>query len=77
MRGWRKSTETQQSGHTPRSRPEVKNARSGAKYGAPRGSDADNLEGGDLDPADDVRRCCKKNSPSVLSCIGMRDKRRL
>jgi len=24
----------------------------------------DNSEGGELDPADDVRRCCK-NSPSV------------
>jgi len=35
MRAWRNSTETQQSGHTPRSEPEVKNGRSGAKDGAP------------------------------------------
>jgi len=29
-----------------------------------------NPEGGKLDAADDVCRCCKKNSPSVLFCIG-------
>jgi len=29
-----------------------------------------NPERGELDPAEGVRRCCKKNSPSVLSCIG-------
>jgi len=34
----------------------------------------DNPEGGELDPADDVRRRCMKNSPSVLSCIGKRTK---
>jgi len=34
----------------------------------------DNPEGGDLDPAEDVRKCCKKNSSSVLSCIGKRAK---
>jgi len=34
----------------------------------------DNPEGGELDPADDVCRCCKKNSPYVLSCIGKRTK---
>jgi len=33
----------------------------------------DNPEGGKLDPADDVRRRCMKNS-SVLSCIGKRAK---
>jgi len=32
----------------------------------------ENPVGGELDPADDVRRRCKKNSPSVLSCIGKR-----
>jgi len=32
----------------------------------------DKSEGGELDPADDVRTHCKKNSPSVLSCIGKR-----
>jgi len=35
MRAWRNSTETQQSGHAPRSGLEVKNGRSGAKDGAP------------------------------------------
>jgi len=35
MRAWRNSTETQQSGHAPRSGPEVKNGRSSAKDGAP------------------------------------------
>jgi len=34
MGAWRNSTETQQSGHAPRSRPEVKNG-SSAKDGAP------------------------------------------
>jgi len=30
----------------------------------------DKPEGGELDPEDDVYKCCKKNSPfSVLSCI--------
>jgi len=32
----------------------------------------DNPGGGELDPAEDVRRSCKKNSPSVLSCKGKR-----
>jgi len=32
---WRNSTETQQSGHALRSRPEVKNGRSSAKDSAP------------------------------------------
>jgi len=32
----------------------------------------DNPEGGELDAADDVRRRCKKNSPSVLPCISKR-----
>jgi len=32
----------------------------------------DNPEGSELDTADDVRRRCKKNSPSVLPCIGTR-----
>jgi len=35
MRAWRNSTETQQSGHGPRSGPKVKNGRSSAKDGAP------------------------------------------
>jgi len=37
----------------------------------------DNPKGGELDPADDVHRRCKKNSPSVLFCLGVGDKRRL
>jgi len=32
----------------------------------------DNPGGGEPDPAEGVRRRCKKNSPSVLSCIGIR-----
>jgi len=35
MGAWKNSTETQQSGHSPRSGPEVKNGRNGAKDGAP------------------------------------------
>jgi len=35
MGAWKNSTETQQSGHAPRSRPGVKNGRSGAEDGAP------------------------------------------
>jgi len=34
----------------------------------------DNPEGGELHPAEDVRRRYKKNSPSVLSCISKRTK---
>jgi len=34
MRTWRNATETQQSDHAPRSRPEVINGRSSAKDGA-------------------------------------------
>jgi len=33
-----------------------------------------NPERGELDPVDDVRRRCKKNFPSVLSCTDMRTK---
>jgi len=29
-------------------------------------------EEGEFDLAEGVRRCCKKNSPSVLPCIGKR-----
>jgi len=36
-----------------------------------------NPEGGELDPADDVHRCYKKNSPSILSYVGKRIKRKL
>jgi len=32
----------------------------------------DNPGGGELDPAEGVCRCCKKNYPSVLSSIGKR-----
>jgi len=34
----------------------------------------DNPKRDELDFTDDVRRCCKKNSPSVLFCIGMETK---
>jgi len=33
-----------------------------------------NPVGGDLDPADDVRRRCKKNSSFILSCIDKKTK---
>jgi len=59
--------ETQQSGHAPRSGPEVKNGKSSAEDGAPEAQIRDNPEG-ELDPAEGVRKRCK-NSPSVLSCI--------
>jgi len=36
MGAWRNSTETQQSGHAPRSGPEVRNGRSSAEDGAPK-----------------------------------------
>jgi len=35
MGAWRNSTKTQQSGHAPRSGPEVKNGRSGANDSVP------------------------------------------
>jgi len=35
----------------------------------------DNPEGGKLDPAEDVRRCCKKNPPSILSCLDKRTRK--
>jgi len=35
MGAWRNSTETQESGHAPRSGPEHKNGRSGAEDGTP------------------------------------------
>jgi len=34
----------------------------------------ENPEGGELDPADDERRCCKKNFSYVLSCLDKRTK---
>jgi len=70
----RNSAETQQSGHAPRSGPEVKNGRSSAKDGALERHMRDNPEGGELDLADDVRMHCKKNSPSVLSSIRGQEK---
>jgi len=57
--------ETQQSSHAPWSGPEVKNG-SSAKDGEARMRDSP--EGGELDPAEGVRRRCKKNY-SVLSCV--------
>jgi len=58
----------QQLGHAPTSGLEVKNGWSSAK--APQMQD--NPEGVELDLADDICRYCKKNSPSVLSCIDKR-----
>jgi len=40
MGAWRNSTETQQSGHAPKSGSEVKNGRGSAKVARRRGSDA-------------------------------------
>jgi len=62
----------QQSGHTPRSGSEIatvvpKRARREAQI-------RDNPEGGELHLAKEVRRRCKKNSPSVLSCTDKRTK---
>jgi len=34
----------------------------------------DSQRGGESDPAEDVRRRCMKNSPSVLSCMGKKTK---
>jgi len=58
------STETQQSDHAPRSGLDVKNGRSSVAGKSSAGEDQmrDNSEGGELDPAGDARRCCKKNS---------------
>jgi len=70
----RNSAETQQSGHAPRSGPEIEAGRSSAKDDAPDVQIRDNTEGGELDPAADVRRHCKRNSSSVLSCIDKRTK---
>jgi len=70
MGAWKNSTETQQSGHVPRSGPEVKNGRSNAKDGASERLRCGTIQENLLDPAEGVRRSCKKNS--VLSCIGKR-----
>jgi len=53
-------------GPLPRSRPVVKNGRSSAKDGVPERLKRDNPGGGELDPAEGVRKRCKKNSPSVF-----------
>jgi len=45
-----------------------------SKMSRRRGSGVGNPEGGELDPAVDIHRRCKKNSPSVLSCKGKRTK---
>jgi len=84
MGAWRNSTETQQLGHAPRSGSEVKNGRlSSAKDGAPERLRCGTIQeevsqilqrpgGSESDPAEGVRRRCKKNSPSVLSYVGKR-----
>jgi len=63
--------ETQQSGQARRSEPEMEEIV--AKL-ARRRSSRYNPKGGELDPGDDGRRRCKKNHPSVLSCISKRTK---
>jgi len=73
MGAWKNSMQTQQSSHAPRSGPEVKNVRSNAKDGAPERVRCRTIsEVGELNPTEVVRRCYKKNSPFVLSCIGKR-----
>jgi len=75
MKVRRNSTEAQQSGHAPgldhRSKMEKVPGSAGvAQMRAGVAQMRDNPEGGELNLADDVRRRCKKNSPSVLSYIG-------
>jgi len=62
-------SETQQSGHAPRSRPEVKNGRQCQRWRTGEAHMRDNPGGEELNAAECVRRRCKKNSPSVLSRI--------
>jgi len=66
MGAWKNSTEIQQSSHTPRSGLEVKNGKVMPNTARREARMQDNPEGGDLDPADDVRR---KIFSSVLFCI--------
>jgi len=58
----------QQSGNAPRSGPDVKNRRSSTKNGTPERLICGTIQ--EENPAEDVCRRCKKNSPSILSCIG-------
>jgi len=69
MGSWRNSTETQhqQPGHAPRSKLEEVVPR----WCTGEAQMRDNPGGGESDPAEGVRRRCKKNS-SVLFCIGKR-----
>jgi len=69
----RDSTDTQKSGHATNSGPEVKNRRSSAKDGALKRLRCGTIQKElSLDPAECVRRRCKKNSLSALSCIDKR-----
>jgi len=54
------STKTQQSGHTPRSEPEVEVGRNSAKDGAPKRLSRCGIiqKESELDPASDVHRLC-------------------
>jgi len=61
MVAWRNSTENQQSGHAPRSGPEVKNGRSVAEDGALERLGCRTVKEDDSDPAEGVRRRCIKN----------------
>jgi len=60
MEAWRNSTETQQSGHAPRSGPVVKNGRICAKDGAGEAQMRDNPGGGELNSAEVVHRRLQK-----------------
>jgi len=71
MKGWKNSTETQQSCHSPRSGSKVKNGRSGAIWRAER------FGCGTIKREVSYILQIKKKSPFVLFCISMGDKRRL
>jgi len=69
MGAWRNSTDTQQSGHAPKSVPESKMEEVLPKMARRRGSDAGQFRKRWVRSSRGVRRHCKKNSSSVLSCI--------
>jgi len=56
MGAWRNSSETQQSGHAPRSGPKVKNVRSGAEDGGTL-SKEESAKIDELTPSTDTVRC--------------------
>jgi len=66
--------ETQQSGHAPRSGPKVKNGRSDAEDGAPKGSDAGQSRRRRVRSCRGCPQALHEEFSSVLSCIGKRTK---